>query len=119
MTLWCLLPQSAQRCKTAVVRSISPAANCKQPRRLKALGRAPAISAAIIPNRLEQPKPGSFVYAHLNHWKKLLPVAAAIGCLGVAPIGARAQSAARSAGYLYLSPVPAAPYVSDQTRYVL
>jgi hypothetical protein len=32
---------------------------------------------------------------------------------------ARAQSAARLAGYLYLSPEPAAPYVSAQTRYVL
>lgn len=32
---------------------------------------------------------------------------------------ARAQSAARMAGYLYLSPEPAAPYVSAQTRYVL
>jgi hypothetical protein len=31
----------------------------------------------------------------------------------------RAQSAAREAGYLYLSPVPGAPYVSDQTRFVL
>ena len=30
-----------------------------------------------------------------------------------------AQSAARMAGYLYLSPEPAAPYVSAQTRYVL
>lgn len=30
-----------------------------------------------------------------------------------------AQSAARQAGYLYLSPVPGASYVSDQTRYVL
>ena len=30
-----------------------------------------------------------------------------------------AQSAARIAGYLYLSPEPAAPYVSAQTRYVL
>ena len=32
---------------------------------------------------------------------------------------ARAQNAARLAGYLYLSPEPAAPYVSAQTRYVL
>jgi hypothetical protein len=32
---------------------------------------------------------------------------------------ARAQSAARLAGYLYLSPEPAAPYVSAQSRYVL
>lgn len=32
---------------------------------------------------------------------------------------ALAQSAARIAGYLYLSPEPAAPYVSAQTRYVL
>jgi len=32
---------------------------------------------------------------------------------------ARAQSAARLAGYLYLSPEPAAPYVSAQTRHVL
>jgi len=32
---------------------------------------------------------------------------------------ARAQSTARMAGYLYLSPEPAAPYVSAQTRYVL
>ena len=32
---------------------------------------------------------------------------------------ARAQSAARLAGYLYLSPEPGAPYVSAQTRYVL
>ena len=30
-----------------------------------------------------------------------------------------AQSVARMAGYLYLSPEPAAPYVSAQTRYVL
>jgi hypothetical protein len=30
-----------------------------------------------------------------------------------------AQSGARDAGYLYLSPVPGAPYVSAQTRYVL
>lgn len=29
------------------------------------------------------------------------------------------QSPARQAGYLYLSPVPGAPYVSDQTSYVL
>src|ERR1700752_5034142 len=29
------------------------------------------------------------------------------------------QSGARHAGYLYLSPVPDAPYVSPQTRYVL
>ena len=32
---------------------------------------------------------------------------------------ARAQSTAREAGYLYLSPVPGAPYVSAQTRFVL
>ncbi len=32
---------------------------------------------------------------------------------------ARGQTAARQAGYLYLSPVPGAPYVSEQTRYVL
>ena len=32
---------------------------------------------------------------------------------------AQAQSGARDAGYLYLSPVPGAPYVSAQTRYVL
>src|SRR5580765_2064260 len=29
------------------------------------------------------------------------------------------QTASRDAGYLYLSPVPEAPYVSPQTRYVL
>src|SRR5579864_4689043 len=29
------------------------------------------------------------------------------------------QSAARQAGYLYLSPVPQASYVSEQTRYIL
>ena len=33
--------------------------------------------------------------------------------------GVRAQTGARDAGYLYLSPVPGAPYVSAQTRYVL
>ena len=32
---------------------------------------------------------------------------------------AQAQSEAREAGYLYLSPVPQAPFVSAQTRYVL
>lgn len=36
---------------------------------------------------------------------------------GVSP--ARAQTPARDAGYLYLSPVPGAPYVAEQTRFVL
>ena len=52
----------------------------------------------------------------MNRGLRLVIVAAAL-LAGVDL--ARAQSAARLAGYLYLSPEPAAPYVSAQTRYVL
>jgi len=52
----------------------------------------------------------------MNRGLRLLIVVAAL-LVGVHL--ARAQSAARMAGYLYLSPEPAAPYVSAQTRYVL
>lgn len=52
----------------------------------------------------------------MNRGLRLLIVIAAL-LVGVDL--ARAQSTARMAGYLYLSPEPAAPYVSAQTRYVL
>src|SRR5215831_16190468 len=35
------------------------------------------------------------------------------------PVGVWAQSPARQAGYLYLSPVPSAPFVSQYTHYFL
>jgi len=39
--------------------------------------------------------------------------------LALGPCGLWAQNPARQAGYLYLSPVPGAAYVSSQTRYIL
>jgi hypothetical protein len=51
--------------------------------------------------------------------KRLLRLAIFTTALLAVMQSAGAQSAAREAGYLYLSPVPGASYVSAQTRYVL
>ena len=51
--------------------------------------------------------------------KRLLVTLALIATALQGASQALAQTAARNAGYLYLSPVPNAPYVSPQTRYVL
>jgi len=51
--------------------------------------------------------------------KRLLFTLVLIATALESPSQVRAQTPARDAGYLYLSPVPNAPYVSQQTRYVL
>jgi hypothetical protein len=51
--------------------------------------------------------------------KRLLVTLALIGAALQGANQAWPQTPARDAGYLYLSPVPDAPYVSPQTRYVL
>ncbi|HTL54980.1 MAG TPA: aryl-sulfate sulfotransferase [Candidatus Limnocylindrales bacterium] len=61
-----------------------------------------------------------FGHRILSPWGRQQFPKAVVVLLGLmlAP-AAIAQSAARQAGYLYLSPVPNAPYVSAQTRYIL
>jgi hypothetical protein len=68
---------------------------------------------------LEQINPGFIACMVLNSPRHFLMAGALATALFGLPGVSSAQSAARQAGYLYLSPVPGASYVSPQTRYVL